>query len=402
MREKETERVPSYRKHSSGQARVTIRGRDILLGPWGSSESRKEYARIIAEWLASGRSPTFGTPVNDLTISQLIADYLVYAKSYYRQTAGLEIDNMRPALRVWRQLYGSTLVVEFDTKRYKAVRDHLCKEGDRSRRYVNILCQKITRVLKWGVAEGRIPAEVANAIAMVPGLKRNRTELRETEPVTPVPEELYQATLPHLNSVVRDMVKFQRAVGCRPGEICKITPGMVKQEGDIWEIHLDKHKSAWRGKSRIIYVGKDAQEILAKYLQRPADMHCFAPREARKNRAFEIKKKPGVLTARIKGKGSRPAFKFTTSTYRQAVTRGCEKAFPAPKNLKSKAEIAKWRSEHLWSPNQLRHSFATHIRKVAGIEAAKALLGHSDLTTTQIYAEVDRNAAVEALRRLSK
>lgn len=33
-------RVPSYRKHSSGQAGVTLNGKDHLLGPCGSPESK--------------------------------------------------------------------------------------------------------------------------------------------------------------------------------------------------------------------------------------------------------------------------------------------------------------------------------------------------------------------------
>jgi hypothetical protein len=36
-------RLPSYRKHSSGQARVTIGGRDHMLGPYGSPESKEAY-----------------------------------------------------------------------------------------------------------------------------------------------------------------------------------------------------------------------------------------------------------------------------------------------------------------------------------------------------------------------
>ena len=52
--------IPSYRRHSSGQARVTINGRDYLLGPHGTRASHREYDRLIAEYLASGRSSSFG------------------------------------------------------------------------------------------------------------------------------------------------------------------------------------------------------------------------------------------------------------------------------------------------------------------------------------------------------
>ncbi|XZE22522.1 tyrosine-type recombinase/integrase [Pirellulaceae bacterium SH449] len=399
-KDKETERVPSYRKHVSGQARVTIAGRDYLLGRHGSAASKMAYQKLIAEWLASGGSGSFRTPVEEYTVTQLIADYMTHARSYYKATMRAELNNLRPAMRSWRELYGKTPVIEFGPLQYKAVREHISKQGDRSRTYVNKLCEKIVRALRWAVAEGRIPAEVANAVGMVPGLKRGRTKLREAEEIGPVDDAIVEKTLPHLNEVVRDMVKIQRLCGARPGELCEFRPGLVNRDGDIWEVHLDRHKTSWRGKKRVVYLPKAAQEILLKYLLRPDDMFCFAPREAKKNRAFEIKRKPGVLRQRGKSTPrSRPGYKFTTATYRQSIQRGCEKAFPPPKGL-SKAEVKKWKAEHVWSPNQLRHSFATSIRKVAGIESAKALLGHSSINVTEIYAEVDREAAKQALRRM--
>lgn len=49
-------RIPSYRRHKhSGQAVVTLDGRDFYLGPWRSKVSRTEYDRLIGEWLANGR-----------------------------------------------------------------------------------------------------------------------------------------------------------------------------------------------------------------------------------------------------------------------------------------------------------------------------------------------------------
>ena len=45
---------PSYFLHKqSGQARVRIKGRDYLLGPYGSDESRIAYGKLIAN-LAGG------------------------------------------------------------------------------------------------------------------------------------------------------------------------------------------------------------------------------------------------------------------------------------------------------------------------------------------------------------
>jgi hypothetical protein len=46
-------RTPTYRKHKgSGQAVVTLNGRDIYLGKYGTKASRDEYNRSIGEWLA--------------------------------------------------------------------------------------------------------------------------------------------------------------------------------------------------------------------------------------------------------------------------------------------------------------------------------------------------------------
>ena len=49
-------RIPRYRRHKpSGQAVVTLGGRDFCLGPWRSKLSRAEYERLVGEWLANDR-----------------------------------------------------------------------------------------------------------------------------------------------------------------------------------------------------------------------------------------------------------------------------------------------------------------------------------------------------------
>ena len=53
-----------------------------------------------------------------------------------------------------------------------------------------------------------------------------------------------------------------------------------------------------------------------------------------------------------------------------------------------------------WAPNRIRHSFATSARKEYGIEVASVLLGHSEIGITQVYAEQDFNAAIDAARKL--
>ena len=67
------EQIPKYRKHrASGQAISKINGRTFYLGPHGTKASRREYDRIVAEWLTAGRSPAYGHSDSLVTISQVV------------------------------------------------------------------------------------------------------------------------------------------------------------------------------------------------------------------------------------------------------------------------------------------------------------------------------------------
>src|SRR5690554_2019890 len=108
-------RIPSYRLHKpSGRAVVTLGGRDIYLGLHGTPESRAEYDRLVAEWLAHGRAlppRRGGAPAaSDLTVSELVLAYWRHAKLIYPPDTQQSI---RAALRPLRRLYGHTAVAEF-------------------------------------------------------------------------------------------------------------------------------------------------------------------------------------------------------------------------------------------------------------------------------------------------
>lgn len=67
--------LPKYRKHrASGQAVVTLSGRDFYLGPHGTHTSRREYDRLIGEWLACGRQPLH-VSTDQLTVAELCVRY---------------------------------------------------------------------------------------------------------------------------------------------------------------------------------------------------------------------------------------------------------------------------------------------------------------------------------------
>jgi integrase len=216
--------VPKYRRHrASGQAVVSLGGQDYYLGPFGSIGSRINYDRLIGEWLAGGRRMGPRDTVGDLTSTELMARYWEFAKQHYRKDGQptQEVSNIRYALRPLRRLYAATPAREFGPLALKAIQQRFIRDGI-CRTQINQRVGKIKRMFKWAVSEQLVPASVFQALQTVVGLQVGRTDARESPPVLPVPDNVVDATIPHLPAVVADMVRFHRLTGGRPGEICAI------------------------------------------------------------------------------------------------------------------------------------------------------------------------------------
>jgi site-specific recombinase XerC len=65
-----------------------------------------------------------------------------------------------------------------------------------------------------------------------------------------------------------------------------------------------------------------------------------------------------------------------------------------------RAEVNAWREAHRRHPNQLRHSFATRVRRPHGLEAAQVLPGHSRADVNQVYAERDERLAAAVAAKI--
>ena len=52
-----------------------------------------------------------------------------------------------------------------------------------------------------------------------------------------------------------------------------------------------------------------------------------------------------------------------------------------------------------WTPNMLRHSTATEIRKRFDLEAVQSILGHASMNTSEVYAEKNMALAREIAKR---
>ncbi len=99
-----THSVPKYSHHrASGQAVVTIVGRDIYLGPYKSKASVVEYDRIISGWLARGRRGT-ESEYAGTTVAELLAAYWKYAQGYYRKNGKptKTVESIRLFFYTWR------------------------------------------------------------------------------------------------------------------------------------------------------------------------------------------------------------------------------------------------------------------------------------------------------------
>ena len=300
-------------------------------------------------------------------------------------------------------LYGHTPAADFGPKAFKAIRQTLIEAGH-SRQYINKLMPVITRAFKWAAAEELIPGSVYHALRTVEGLKRGRTTARETEPVKPVANEVVEATLPHLPVVVADMVRFQRLTGAGREKSAILRPCNMDRSKEVWEYRPADHKTAYRGRERIIYVGPKAQAVLLPYLLRDAQVHCFSPAESEQKRHLEMraKRRTRVQPSQLQRRKARPKrvprTAYTKDSYQRAIKRAILKA-----NRQRTEEAADMGIDPLllphWHANQLRHTKATEIRREFGLEAAQVSLGHAKADVTQVYAERDARLAVEVARK---
>jgi len=212
-----TKKHPAYRLHkASGQAVVTMGGRDIYVGPFGTPESESAYDLAISRWLANGRRstppPTTPPPsgasdaatIADLTVSELLVLFLDSARDHYRRRDGSfapEFDNLLLAIKPLKAQFGSVPAKEF-----------------------------------------------------------------------------------------RRLKLFDRS-------------------GDSWKYEPSRHKTARHGKTRSVFFGPQAREILRTWLRANADEFLFQPLEAKEEHLAERKrnrKRPLTPSQRARKRKARP------------------------------------------------------------------------------------------------
>jgi len=385
-------RIPSYRLHrASGRAVVTLNSKDFYLGPYNSAQSRREYDRLIAEWISNGRQSPQAANLGSIAVNELLAAYFTFAKSYYVQDGkpGKEYVAMKDAAKLVRALYGRVAVNDFGPLALKAVREKLI-ESDLCRRHINQRVNRVRRIFKWGVENELVPAPILHALQAVAPLKFGRTTARESKPVLPVADADVQAVIPFVSRQVAAMIRLQRLTGMRPGEVVLLRPQDIDRTGQTWVYHLNRHKTQYRGQLREIYFGPKAQEILREWLDRSPEKYCFSPLEAEAERNTQRKaKRQSPMTpsqakraAKVTPKRKKRE-RYSVDSYRRAITYGIKRAG----------------SPH-WHPHQLRHTCGTEVRKNFGLDAAQIILGHKHAAVTEVYAEADRQKAFNVIQQV--
>jgi integrase len=259
-----------------------------------------------------------------------------------------------------------------------------------SRNYINRQIKRIVSVFRWGVENEFVDPATHQRLGAVRGLRKG--EAGETEKVVPVTQAQVDAVRPHLPRDVEALMDLQWLTGARSGELLKLRPVDLQTGEDTWTYSPAEHKTAHHGEQRIIEFGPKAQAILREFMaRRPMDARLFDSHDR--------------------------------NSYRIAIARACDKAFPPPERLArlrvsaggrkklrretrqewqkrlgpdAWAEVQGWKERHRWHPHQLRHAFATRVRSLAGLENARVATGHKTTNMTEHYAKPER-AAVTAL-----
>lgn len=348
-------KVPAYGLHkASGQARVKHNGRSIYLGKYGSPESHEAYARFLAELRNPEEQPVVAelVPGEVLTVGQCTLRYFEYARTYYTKDGKptSELSVIRALIKPLNKRFYDLPATEFGPKKLKLLQTDMISLGW-TRRSINKGAEIMKRCFTWCASEELIPASVAMGLKTVRGLQKNRTAAREKAPIAPVDDVHVEAILGKVSPLVADVVRFMRLVGCRPGEALAIRAQEIdRTDASCWVYRPGSHKTIHHGHTRTILIGQKAQQILL----------------------------PRLLPS-----GDGPVFPMTRTALRRSIHRACMRA-GIPN----------------WHPNQLRHTYATAVRREYGLEAAQVLLGHSRADVTQTYAERDMAKAVDVARKI--
>lgn len=457
-------RVPKFsRQKQRNLAFVRLDGKQRYLGHYDDPTSREKYDRLISIWIANGRKlppdwkkkielpshPGKQTPTgmiiekpsvtssiqkpnealsHETTIGEVIAEYVPFTEKYYGGNRTFE-QIVQMAI-VLRSTHERTAAAAFGPEHLHELRNNWVV-GGWGRKHTNDMANRVVAMFRWAAEKSASPSSrlkvalhVWQVLKTVRGLAKGRPLFNfdgsilydidgqviiphEGKIPPPVDSETVNRTLKFLPTVVADMVLFQQATGCRPGETCQLRPQDVdRSSADVWLYRPSTHKTEHveSDDGRVIAIGLAGQKILAPYFFREESAFCFSPRESEQKRRLtqnENRKTPHSCGNRVgsnrKSTPKRVAGEvYSVSAYNKAIKRAVEKA-------NKQANNADAQKIEPWSANQLRKAYALKIRneKELGLDHSQVVLGHKQRATTEKW-YARNQAAVKAVEVAKK
>jgi integrase len=397
--------IPTPRNHK-GSAVVDVhdggRRRTVTLGTWGSIEASQEFERLLSR-LRIGQPVAPRTPVQpptsdavDLTVAEALDRYTTHIERYYVHPDGTPTgtaDDIKITLGYLTRLFAHLPIRELDIRGFKAVRQALI-DDKRVRTQVNRRAGQVRAFIRWCVEESLpVAPGVLERLRAVRPLSPGRDGASEGETREPADPKAVEKVLPLLPASIAAIVRLLRLTGARPSEILKLKPREIERTGDVWTITPTRHKASWRGKSRTIYIGPEAQAVLAQWLLKTPgqDAYVFSPTRflAEKNSERSANRVTPLYpshakrnSTKVKGSARKrpPREYYVHTALSGAVWRACKAAGVTP-----------------FSPYSLRHLKAVELRERYGLEHVRAVLGHSFQSMSDHYSKAaDKTLAARA------
>jgi len=269
-------------------------------------------------------------------------------------------------VRLFRDLFGNAAVSEMTHGDMLSFRDALVRSGV-GRSTVNMRLWRVKYMLSWALDEALITATAKAELTQVKPVKRGRTAAHESAPIRPVDDATIEKTVARMIPNTADMVRVHRLTGMRPCELCALKWSRIDTSRTPWvySVPPEANKNDWRGeygRPRVVCIGPRARAILERH-KGDGDVP-FSPmramaeylegRRAARVTPFYGKSSPDFHVARVLGS------QWTTDAYSKTIRAACLRAGVTP-----------------WGANRLRHAFGTDVRRQFGLEAARAVLGHT-------------------------
>lgn len=372
--------------------------------------ARARFARFYSAWQADSR---IRNPLDKtrLTLAQLWARFKAHADARYVRQDGRPTGEARAleyAFKPVLDAYGNEPGDQFGPVKLQAVRAAMIK-ADLCRNEINKRTHKIRRVFAWCVAQELLRPEVYAALSAITSLRvgervevepHNLVSARNTPKVRAIPDAYIEAVIAELPKTLAAMVRFQWLTACRPDEVCSLRPIDIDMTGETWFYEPGQYKGlhlaeADEERRRVIAIGPQARELIRPFLGRDTHAYVFAPREAMAQRyaACSVHRHQAVEPATT---GRKLGDRYNAQSYGKAV-RYAIRNINARRLEQDGPDAALL---PIWSPNRLRHTALTTIRRRFGLEASQVVAGHARADVTQIYAEANRQLAAKVARQI--